>query len=411
VEVLQHHPVFVARQPIFTRNDRVHGYELLFRDGQMQQSANVVDPVQATLDVISYGFDLAASAMGRPKPVYINFPQPLLLERSALALPADQCVVEILETVRPDPEVIEACLDLKKRGYRLALDDFFGQQGYEELIELADVVKVDILKMHPKEIKKIVEYLSEKKVRMLAEKIEHVKIYQYCKQMGFNLFQGFFFCSPQLMSGCKLTPNQSSRLELFKKLSQEEVEPKQIARIIQEDAALSYRLLRYINSAFFGFRSRISSIEHAVNLLGILQVSQWLKVVILSDLSTTATGQETSRLAAQRGKFLELLSDSHPEPPFQPHTMFLLGLFSLLDALLGQPMEDILQDLPLQEEVKKALATSDTPFFPWIRLVKCMEKGYWDDVFTGCQELGLKQEEAASVYNASVVWTSRSLLK
>jgi len=411
VEVLQHHPVFVASQPIFTRNDRVHGYELLFRDGQLQQSANVVDPVQATLDVISYGFDLAASAMGRPKPVYINFPQDLLLERSALALPADQCVVEILETVIPDQEVIEACRDLKNKGYRLALDDFYGQQGYEKLIDLADVIKVDILKMHPREIKKIVDHLSSKNARLLAEKIEHVKIYQYCKQMGFDLFQGFFFCSPQLMSGCKLTPNQSSRLELFKKLSQDKVEPKQVASIIQGDAALSYRLLRYINSAFFGFRSKIKSIEHAVNLLGIIQVSQWLRVVILSDLSTTATGQETSKLAAQRGKFLELLSDSHPEPPFQPHTMFLLGLFSLLDALLGQPMENILQDLPLQENVKAALVSSETPFAPWIRLVKCMEKGYWEDVATGCRDLGLTQEEAARMYNSAVVWTTRSLLQ
>ncbi len=258
MEILQHHPVFVARQPIFTRKDRVQGYELLFREGQMQQSANIFDPVQATLDVISYGFDLAASAIGRPKPVYINFPQELLIRRSALALPSNQCVVEILETVKPEPEVIEACLDLKKKGYRLALDDFYGQPGYEKLLDLADVIKVDILKMHPLEIKKIVNYLSSKKARLLAEKIEHVKIYQYCKQMGFDLFQGFFFCSPQLMSGCKLTPNQNSRLELFKKLAHDEWSPRQLAGIIQNDAALSYRLLRYINSAFFGFRNKIT---------------------------------------------------------------------------------------------------------------------------------------------------------
>ncbi|MFN2343775.1 MAG: EAL and HDOD domain-containing protein, partial [Desulfonatronovibrio sp.] len=386
MEVLQNYPVFVARQPIFTREDQVQGYELLFRDGQMKSTANVVDPIQATLDVICYGFDLAASTMSRPKPVYINFPQELLIQRSALALPPKQCVVEILETVTPEPEVIEACQDLKDKGYTLALDDFYGQPGYEKLIDLADIVKVDILKMHPREIKKIVAHLSKKNITMLAEKIEHVKIYEFCKQMGFHLFQGFFFCSPKMMSGSKLNPNQSSRFLLFKELSQDNVEMKKISEIIQEDAALSYRLLRFINSAFFGFRSKVTSIKHAVNLLGIIQVSQWLTVALLSDFSTTAPAQEASRLAAQRGKFLELLSANHVNPPFEPHTMFMLGLFSLLDALLGRPLKEILEELPLQDDVKSALSNPESSFTPWMKLVKSMEKGYWDEVLAGCQD-------------------------
>ncbi len=409
MEVLQYHPVFVARQPIFDSKDRVQAHELLFRDGQAKQAANIVDPVQATLDVISYGFDLTVSATGGQSPVYINFPQDLLLERSALALPSNLCVVEVLETVTPDQEVIEACLDLKRQGYRIVLDDYYGQAGYEKLVALADVVKVDILKMPPREIKKIVETLSRKKVSLLAEKIEHVQIYRYCKQMGFDLFQGFFFCSPQIMSGCKLSPNQISRLELLKKIALPDADPKQIAGIIRKDAALSYRLLRFINSAYFGLRNRITSIEHAVNLLGIIQVSQWLRVAIMSDLATSPAGMEVAWLAAQRGKYLELLSATHTNPPFSSQSMFLLGLFSLLDALLGQPLEQILKDLPIQEDMKDALLNSNSSLTPWMDLVKNMEQGYWDDVQEECQKLGLEQEETARLYNRSFIWTSESM--
>ncbi len=409
MQVQQYQPIFIARQPIFDQKDRVQAYELLFRNSQAHLHANISDPIKSTLDVISYGFDLAVSATGGRKPAFINFPQQLLLEKSALALPASLCIIEILETVKPDQEVLDACRFLKEQGYKIALDDFCGQPGQDKLVELADIVKVDILKMPPKEIKQISKYLQQKKVQLLAEKIENVTIYGYCKQMGFNLFQGFFFCSPQLLAGCKLVPQQASRLKLLKSLAQENIELKELARIIQGDAGLSYRLLRFVNSAFFGFRNKISSVQHAVSLLGTKQVSQWLKVSVLSDLSTTPPAAEAASMAAQRGKFLELLSSNHSSPPFASQSMFLLGMFSLLDALLGQPLHELLEDLPIPQDMKNALILEETPFTPWIKLTQYMEKGSWDDVQEAITYLEIDQTTIAMLHSQSLLWTANVL--
>lgn len=411
MQILQNYPVFVARQPIFDRLDSVWAYELLYRNREFPNSAGAInDPDQATLEVISHGFSLAVTASPKKKPLFINFPENLILEKSAFALPSDLCVVEILETVNPTQDIIDACHELKNNGYRIALDDYFGQPGFEEIIRIADFIKVDILKLSPLEIRNLVKDLSKNNAKILAEKIEHYTIYKLCKKIGFDFFQGFFFCVPQVITGSKPSSAQVSRLNMIKDLCVDNVDLSDLSGIIKKDASLSYRLLNFINSAFFGFRKEISSIHQAVTLLGIRQTKQWLRVNILSDMNETPMDSELTFMAALRGKFLEIASEIHTQPPFPPESMFLLGLFSLLDALIGRPMDEILEKLPIEEKMKNILINpNQSPHGLWLGLIKAQEKGQWNKVIPIINKLQLDPLETSNAYNASVEWVKTSL--
>ncbi len=410
MEILKTYPVFVARQPIFDRRDNVWAYELLYRNQDIHNTAMIDDPDQATLQIISHGFSLALSAGRRKKPLFINFPQKLILEKSAYALPPDLCIIEVLETVQPDAEVIKACRELKKDGYRIALDDYYGQQGFDELIRLADFIKIDILKLSPLGIKDLVKSLSGPDKKILAEKIEHFKIFTLCKKIGFDLFQGFFFSTPQIIAGSKPSPAKVSRFNILKDLCARDIDLPDLSGIIKKDASLTYRLLNFINSAFFGFRENISSVHQAVTLLGIRQTAQWLRVNILSDMNETPMDFEITYLAATRGKFLEIVSEGHGRSPFAPESMFLLGLFSLLDTLMGRPMDELLQKVPLREDLKNVLINYNrTPQGQWLKLAAFKEKGEWNRSLEIINSLGLDPFETADAYHKSIEWVRSSL--
>jgi EAL and modified HD-GYP domain-containing signal transduction protein len=257
-------------------------------------------------------------------------------------------VVEILETVQATPQIVEACRKLKEAGYTLALDDFVGQPGFEEILKIADIVKVEVLGQPTSNIIKISQALKKGGTKLLAEKVEDAKTYQLTKSLGYEYFQGYFFSRPEIIPGRKISANQISKMRLLQALSREDVETKELAKIIEGDLSLSYRILRFMNSAAFGLAKTLTSVEQAVALLGRRPLKQWIMVVSLSDLAPTPRAEEISFQSIQRGRYLETLVASMPSPVMSKDTAFLLGLFSKLDALFNQPMEEILGDLPLE---------------------------------------------------------------
>jgi len=401
-------PIFVARQPIFDREQDIWGYELLFRHSQEMNTANIVDGELATQKVIADGFALAKFGLPENVKCLINFPKKLLIEDFAFALPPETSVIEILETVKPEPEIIAACKRLKQAGYLLALDDFVGQPGYEPLLMLADVVKVDVMQLTRAQFEELAARLKKYSCLMLAEKVEDGRMFKLAKRLNFDLFQGFFFSRPEVLAGKKLSVEELTKLRLLKELSRDDFEFSEMAEIVQRDVSLTYRLLKYINSAAFGLSNKIESITRAMTLLGKKRLLKWLRVVILSEMSSGPSGREVVLLSAQRGRFLQLLA-LKGQSKLEPEAMFLLGFLSLLDVLLKQPMTELVQELPLDEEIKKGLIDEEHPCHRWLDLARAQEKGDWPKVAELIEVLRLDPSETAICFTKASLWAHEIL--
>ena len=409
--------IFVARQPVFDDHQEVWGYELLFRSSGEAGGANVSasDADMATAKVIADGFVMAAEGLEPGQRTLINFPQNLILEQFAFALPSDIAVIEILEDVRPEAEVLEALKSFKEAGYMLAMDDFMGEPELMPFLKLADILKVDILGIlgpegvkNESKLRKVMNIVSKFKGRLLAEKVEDNDVFTLCKELGFTLFQGYFFAKPQIIPGKKISSNEISKLQLLKELGSPEFDVKHLSEIIQLDPSLSYRLFRYINSAGMGVSQKVESVSRAITLLGQRQLSQWLRVVIMSDLAPTKRGQEVAFLSVHRARFLELIAENCPHH-HSPETMFLLGLFSLLDAMLGLSMDEVLKEVPLEDEVIQALKGFRNEFALCLELTKAMECADLAGVKAILAEQGLPPEKAAPLYAQAMKWTQEIL--
>ena len=405
-----HKAIFVARQPIFDAHEKVWAYELLFRGSALAKTADVTEDDLATASVIADGFSLAFSGMDKSRKAFINFPQRLLLDDSVYALPREICVVEVLETITPTPEMIAALRQIKERGYIIALDDYVGQPGFEEVIALADIVKVEVLGMAPERMKAIGADLRKHGCRLLAEKVEDRATYDLARSYGFTLFQGFFFSRPETMTGSKVPTPVLAKMRLLRALTGEDFEVRELSQIISSDPSVSYRLLNFINSAAFSLRAKIQSIQQALMLLGKQQIKQWFLAVIISDFDSTSKVQEAAYTSLQRARYLESMGKLHKSHEAPPETLFMLGLFSKLDVLLAQPMNKLLENIPLNKDVEAALLSKPSPYWAWLSLVEDIEIANWEDVEGFLESKSLDRESSAINYAESIEWT-QTLLK
>lgn len=408
-------PIFIARQPVFDRHMRLWGHELLFRDSGEARTARIDDPDRATASVIADGFALALEAMLPGQFMLVNMPQGLLEEGYITALPAETCIPEVLETVTPTPEVLSTLRALKARGYTLALDDFVGQPGYEALLDIADIIKVDVLAAGPESLPALARDLHRRGARLLAEKVEDHRMFVLCSELGFELFQGYFFARPEIVPGRKPSVAHTTLMRLLPQLAAP-LELRKLARTIATDPGLSYRLLRHINSAWYGLTHTVASVDHAVLLLGERPTRTWLLAVLLSDATQGAKGTELTFNAVRRARFLELAQpDAAPEMRRPTDSMFLLGLLSSIDALLGMSMEEVVSRLPLDEDIAAALCGTCSVergnCIPshWLRLTIALEAGDWSKADTQLDALGLAHEQAAKTHAQSLLWTARVL--
>ncbi len=406
---LNYQPIFVARQPIFTIAEEIWGYELLFRHSELVAHAQVTDEVIATAKVIADGFSIATTGVGQDKKILINFPPQLLLQQTALSLPKDICIIEILETVKAETEIITACKKIKQDGYVLALDDFIGEPGFEPFLEIADIVKVDVLGLKPPEIIKISQQLGRYRCKLLAEKVEDRATYQLTKSLGYSYFQGYFFSKPETIKGRKISTENIGKMQLMQELADDDFELKKLAGIIANDISLSYRLLKHINSSFYALQQKIQSIAQAITLLGSESLRQWLAVVLLSDIDHRPKAQELVFTAVCRGRFLELIAKNLSVPPYKKETMFILGLFSNLDSLLGLNMMEIMTEMPLPVEIKDALCGSKNNAYHWLTLAVAIDNGDWPQVKEILARLSLDSKKISISHIQAKIWSVRVL--
>ncbi|MGE4290819.1 MAG: EAL and HDOD domain-containing protein [Desulfovibrio sp.] len=401
--------VFIARQPIFTSRQDVWGYELLFRSSAAAQTAQVTSDDLATAQVIADGFTLARPGLGEHQHLLVNFPERLLLDETALALPPEICVVEILETVSPTKAVLGALKRLRRDGYTIAMDDYAGESELTPFLDVADILKVDILALQsdPNLIRNALQQVGDRNVRLLAEKVETQEIFQLCEEMGFELFQGFFFSRPEVIPGRKVPTGLAVKLGLLQELSHPDFSATRIAEIINTDPSLSYRLFRYVNSASFSLLAKVDSVQHAVNLIGQRPLARWLQAVMLTDMNPSARASEVSFLSLQRARFLDLVA---PRIGLSSQACFTLGLFSLLDSLLRISMREILGSLPLDEDVSRALlGCRDCRMGDALELARSYEQGDVRGISEFTFRLGLDHSETDRACVAAMEWVQSVL--
>ena len=399
--------VYIARQPIFNFNKRVYAYELLFRSKAAQQLKDT-DGNQATSCVLTSAFITEGiEKISGFKPCFINFTQDLIESNAPLSFPKTKIVIEVLEDVEPTKKVINACRAFRNEGYILALDDFVFHKKFEPLIRLAHIIKIDFRISPIDEIQKILYRLKSYKLKFLAEKVETHEEFNLAVKLGFTYFQGFFFGKPEVMKIKEIASAKVNLINLLAEISQKSTSAKKLEQIISSDVGMSYKLLRYINSAYFYLINKIESISHAIVYLGEEGVRRFAMLVIVSEIASDKP-DELLRLAVIRAKFCELLAENSSLQA-HPSEIFILGLFSLIDAMLDADMEYLMEKLPINEEIKEALITQTGPMAPFLEAVISYEKGCEEDCQESLQKLGVETGEVYKRYLEAVEYADNIL--
>lgn len=394
---------YVARQPIFNRRKKIFGYELLFRDATAQSFAGR-NGDDATATVLSNTFfTIGADNLTSGKKMFVNFTHNLLLQKTPLLLPMEDTVVEVLENVAPTPELIAACQEMAAKGYTFALDDFIDAPALQPLVDLAHIIKIDFRTSSLDAIKSFVQTRPRREtLRLLAEKVETYDEFHAAKTLGFDYFQGFFFCKPELIKGKDISSSQMNLMRIVAAVNQPDFEFKHLEQLISPDVGLTYKLLRYSNSAFFAKAQTIGSVQQALVYMGESEIRRFVSLIAMSHLAKGKPG-ELIRTSSIRGKFCEQLG-TLASLPTSAAELFTLGLFSLIDAIVDQPMARIMEELPLAGEIKKALAERSGPLIGYLALVEYYEKAQWPLFERIATALKIPKDQVSTLYREACTW-------
>jgi EAL and modified HD-GYP domain-containing signal transduction protein len=401
--------VFVARQAILDRDRRVHGYELLFRSGGTPNEFDGTESGAATTQVLAnsllaIGLD---NLVGRGH-AFVNFGRDLLLADWHCALPKQSAVIEVLETVNPDPAVLEACRKLHDQGYRIALDDFAFHCGQTPLLEFASVVKVEIQELPRKEQEALVRFCRGRGLKMLAEKVETHEEFEWARRAGYDYFQGYFFARPLVMQARQIPTVKLNCLRLLREAQRPELDLQRLEHLIMADVSFAYKLLRYVNSALFARPTKIRSIRQALLYLGDNDLRKWIVLAALPRVALDKPG-ELVILSLVRARMCESLAEQANNEPGQA---FLTGLFSLLDALVDRTLDDALAEVNLAPEISSVLkgsAPEDDSLHVTYQLARAYERADWDQVQVLGRALNVWPGCISEAYYDALRWSREAL--
>ncbi len=397
----------MARQPIFDRRRQVIAYELLFRSS-LENVFGKNDPNRASIqmmDTTLLGFGLD-SLVGE-KLAFFNATREVLVKEHWAVLPPGKAVIEVLETVEPDAEVIGACTAVRKAGYALALDDFVFRPEYEALIPLADYIKIDFLQTRGPERASLARRFMDRGIRMLAEKVETYEDFHEGLNAGYEYFQGYFFCRPEVVSGKDLPALKSNLLRLIQEVNRPEVNFDQLEDLIKREVTLSIKLLRYLHSAGFGWRHDVTTIGQALRVLGERPTRKWASLVALTLIGEDKP-QELVTTSLLRAQFCEEIGRAGSLPDRQAD-LFLVGLLSTLDALLDRPLEAILGQLAITPEITEALLGGDSLLGQTLALATAYDRADWKRVEQLAREIAFPEAALPEAYRRAVEWVTKTL--
>lgn len=400
---------FLARQPILSHEQSLVAYELLFRRASIG-AANVVDDLAATASVIAHASELGIANVIGGALGFFNVDAAVLMCDFVNFLPCDKVVLEILETVEVTPELLTRVAELSAQGFIFALDDVVtDNENLRRLLPLIKIIKIDITDMGNDKIEELAAHFKQEKKLLLAEKVETIEQFQFCLELGFNYFQGYYFARPVILSGKKLAPSQLAILELMALITSD-AETSEIEQSIKKDASLVLTLLRLVNTPGLGVTQRIDSLSHALIVLGRRQLQRWLQIILYAEHSkSNHFNSPLLQLATTRGKFLELMAEKlQPKNRNMADTAFTVGIMSLMDTLFGQSMLDILAQVSVGEEVTEALLYRKGFYGDMLKLAEYIERLDQAGPLLGpaLQKLGLAIEDLYALQLLAFEWSN-----
>ena len=391
---------FVSRQPIYSNDMGVYGYELLFRDSATDR-ANIVDGDSATAQVILNFIEFGFDQMIGNRLAFINVTRNFIVDGHCASLPKDRVVLEVIEDVTAEPGIVDELRKLRDQGYTIALSDFGHEERSRPLVELADIIKIDV-RAERDALASTVSNLRAFNVRLLAEKVETQDEFDFCSDLGFEYFQGYFFCKPKLIEGKQIPTNRLAATRLVSKLHVPDINASELAETIRQDVALSYKLLRFINSAYCAVPRNVDSIGHAAKLVGVSRLRAWASLLLLASMDDKP--RELMVTGIVRAKMCEELADASGFP--MGERFFTVGLFSVLDAMLDRRMEDVLDQLPLSDEVIQALLTRREPLGCVLNFTIAYERGDWEQLAEIGNALKLDPPSIRKAYMNAIGWAN-----
>jgi c-di-GMP-related signal transduction protein len=397
---------FVARQPILDEARQVFGYELLYRaaaadasygEGSDAASSDAASARVLTDTLLTMGFETLTD--GRKG--FMNISRNILVSEAASLAPPETSVLELLESIVADPEAIDACRTLKSAGHTLALDDFVPGAGADRLLPYVKIVKVDVLATSAESRLAIAQRLLPRGIKMLAEKVETVEMFDAARAEGYTLFQGYFFCKPKTLTSAALPTSNLTHLHVLAAINQPDLTVMAVEELVKHEASLSYRLLRCVNSAATGLHQEIHSIRQAIILLGVDRIRKWASVWALAGLNGRGCS-EVVTAAILRARCCELLGNALGEDAGAE--LFLLGLCSLLDTMLGRPLATVIDGLPLSPDTRRALLGEDNLPRRVLDAVIMQERGAWDRAQEAAARAGISATDLAAAHAEAIRW-------
>ncbi|WP_049629688.1 EAL and HDOD domain-containing protein [Cellvibrio sp. pealriver] len=395
----------LARQPIFDGNMRVIAYELLCRNNDLKFIASTDGDAASSQVLLNAFTELSIEQVVGKHKAFVNFTRTLL--HSPPPFNRQKLVIEVLEGQQVDAAMLHALMELREQGYTIALDDFELDEDSKNLVPYADIIKLDVLSLTPEKLKHHIDYLKPFGITLIAEKVETYEMFENCKALGFDLFQGYFLAKPRVITGRKISENKQSVLQLLSALHDPDVPIEKIERMIARDTLLSFKLLRLVNSAAFGLSRDVESLRQAIMLLGLQKLRNWVNLLALSNLS--GKPHELSVAALTRARMCEMIA-THINQRSRPDSYFTVGLLSTLDAFLDSPLEELLRNLSLSETLNQAMLAHSGPEGMVLHIVQAHEQGHWDDIdWAHLESLGLSPETLATIYVDALHWVAETM--
>ena len=401
--------IFVARQPIFDKANTVFGYELLYRRDATRTMAEGTDANTMSARVISNAFlGVGIAELTGGVPGFVNFTRDQLIDSTYELFDPSEVVVELLETVRCDEETLRACAAMHAAGYRFALDDFVYDPSFDPLLALASIVKIDVLGREESDIRALLSRLGAFKGRLLAERVETAEVHRSCDAMGFHLFQGYFYARPETVAKEDLEAGQLTILRLLTLLRDGDTSDAQIEIALRADAALCYKLLRMVNSASMGGNG-VESIKHALRMVGRTALHRWLAIILAGSFASQGgASKELGLSALSRARLCEIIARRSTKR-LAPDPLFMIGILSMMDAMMCVPMQRVLSLVEVSADVHSALSDRTGPLANVLLLVEAYDAGNWDVAKRLADLVGVDAESVPGFYFDALTWARTQL--
>ncbi len=395
---------YVARQPILAKDKSLFAYELLFRQNLVNAFPEINENEATAKLIEGLQFNLGLDNLTDGTFAFINFTHDSLLDGFPLLLPKEQIVVEILETVKPGKKLLAACVDLKQKGYTIALDDYEHSAVWLHFFPYVDIIKLDYSLTKEDQFHEIIEAIKPfPAIKLLAEKIETHQEYQHAIEIGCDYFQGYFFSRPEMIKTVAFNPTQLSVIQLMSELNKNEPDVTTITSIFESEVNLSFKILRYAQSPVFKRRAKIETIKQAVVLLGLSELKRFVSLLFTAQFSADKP-EELTVMSLARARFCELMSESHKQS-----SAFLVGLLSLLDAMVDAEITELMDKLPISEEMKQAIIQRKGKTAEFLTLCELYEKADWDKIDQYCADIKVCADKSGEVFQHALGWASLTM--